>query len=112
MWSKNGVFNSLKICGHENGVFNRDGIKTEPCDEPYSRLVPNDCDGIDVRIQGRGLSGVERGGGTPPTEQLGPNYFKNDLDEEDFECAMEEMNKNGAEAVSPAHVDDFSSSNL
>ena len=37
----------------------------------------------DLDQEGRGLSGVGRGGGTPPTRLLGQCYVDYDLDEED-----------------------------
>ena len=59
----------------------------------------------DFDQEGRGLSGVGRGGGTPPTGRLGQCYFEYDLDDEDRNEFAYGMRKDGSLADKEAQIE-------
>ena len=80
------------------------------------RIAPTFCDrqvqANNNTVKGRGQSGAERGGGTPPAKLSDPSCLENVLDEELIECARNEEVKCEALATSQAQIDDFSSASF
>ena len=138
---ENGVFNSPSISDRENGVFNMGSINAVtncPCKsgrencafniDSFNTVICVDEKGVSNKttvglcdrqvqannntVKGRGQSGAERGGGTPPAKLSDPSYLENDLDEEFIECARDEEVKCEALATCQAQIDDFSSASF
>ena len=138
---ENCAFNSPSISDRENGVLNMDSIKAVtncPCKsgrencafniDRFNTVICVDEKGVSNKttvglcdrqvqannntVKGRGQSGAERGGGTPPAELSDPSCLENDLDEEFIECARDEEVKCEALATCQAQIDDFSSASF